>query len=64
MVVYLLLHSTYPNQTRLVVVPVLPSPSVETMTCKLCAAVLEFEMWSFSVVCSGWWSYSRAVPGW
>jgi hypothetical protein len=49
------------NQSRLVVVPVLPSPSVKTVTCKLCVAVLEYKMWSFSVVCSGWWLYSRAV---
>jgi hypothetical protein len=45
------------NQSRLVVVPILPSPSVKTVTCKLCVVVLEYRMWSFSVVRSGWWLY-------
>ena len=52
------------NPTRLVAVSVMPSPSTKTVTCKLCVAVLECNMWSFSVVRSGWWSYSSAVPGW
>jgi hypothetical protein len=36
-----------------VIVPVLPSPVVETMTCKLCVAVLENKMWSFLVSVQG-----------
>jgi hypothetical protein len=52
------------NQTRLVVVAVLPSPSMKTATCKLFVAVLEYKVWSFSVVRSGWWSYKRVVHGW